>query len=211
MKRLYLVRHGQTDYNAQRRFQGQIDIPLNERGLAQADAIAAHLAAIESVDRIVASDLTRARTTAQAIGTATGVPVELDAGLREITVGEWEGLTSTEISETWPELLADWQAGIDMRPPGGESRKESNERVAATVLKLVAQSTPSEVLVIVAHGSVIRGVASILLGIADSATAMLGVLENCNFAEFEKRGEYWVMGSWNGYAPGNAELTHRDR
>ncbi|MYM19144.1 histidine phosphatase family protein [Brevibacterium sp. 5221] len=204
MKRLFLVRHGQTAYNAQRRFQGQIDVALNERGEAQAQAIAAHLAATESIDRIVASDLTRARQTAQAIGRAAGVDVEFDPGLREITVGEWEGLDRDEIHAQWPDLLAEWNAGADMRPPGGESRNEAGRRVADAVERLVDQAGEDEVLVIVAHGAVIRGTAEIFLGLVDSPRATLGVLDNCDYAEFARRGSLWVLRRWGGSAPAGA-------
>ncbi len=204
MKRLFLVRHGQTDFNATRRFQGQIDVPLNETGLQQAGSIAAYLAATESIDRIVASDLTRARQTAEAIGEASGVAVEFDPRLREITVGEWEGLSREDIAAQWPDLLEAWNAGVDMRPPGGESRKEAGRRVADAVLDHVAHAAADEVLVAVAHGAVIRGVAEIFLGLVDSPDALLGVLDNCDFAEFARAGDRWVLRRWGGSAPAGA-------
>jgi len=95
MTTLLLVRHGETDWNAERRWQGHADVPLNERGREQARALAEQLAG-ESVDAIYSSDLSRARDTADILGARLDVPVVVDADLREIDVGPVEGLTAEE-------------------------------------------------------------------------------------------------------------------
>src|SRR5471032_2762037 len=100
---LICVRHGRTAWNAFRRFQGQTDIPLDDEGLAQAQALAAHLRD-EHFDLAVASDLVRARATAEVILGARELPLELSAQLRDMHFGLWEGLTWDEIVARWPEL-----------------------------------------------------------------------------------------------------------
>ena len=97
-----LWRHGQTDYNASGKLQGQVDIALNEIGRAQAVAAAEVLMRVEPA-RIVSSDLSRAHATAQTLAERVGVPVHLDERLRERGFGQWEGLTHPEIAEQWPE------------------------------------------------------------------------------------------------------------
>ena len=133
---IILLRHGQTDYNAEGRFQGQEDIPLNALGRSQAEAAAQALSA-SGIDRIVSSDLRRAHETAEALSAATGAGLEFDARLREISVGEWQGRTRDEIAGIWPEELAAWFSGADMRPPGGESRRESSARVVTAIRDIV--------------------------------------------------------------------------
>jgi broad specificity phosphatase PhoE len=197
---LILLRHGRTEFNAEGRFQGQIDVPLDSLGTAQVRAAGAHLAAAQPITRIVSSDLTRARQTADALGAAAGVEVELDERLREITVGEWEGLTRAEVKETWPAELQDWLDGVDMRPPGGESRRESAARVHAAVEDLVTRTPDEGVLAVVAHGAVIRGAAELLLGFEDSAKGTLGVLTNATYALLTPGRHGWILRQWGGGA-----------
>ena len=97
-RRVVVLRHGETDHNAARIWQGHLDTRLSERGLQQADAVGPAIAAL-SPDRIVSSDLTRARLTAESVGRACGIPVELDPRFREIDVGAWQGLTAAEVAD----------------------------------------------------------------------------------------------------------------
>jgi probable phosphoglycerate mutase len=154
---LLLVRHGETDWNAQRRWQGHADVPLNARGREQAARLAGELAA-ESVDVIYASDLSRARETAEIVGARLGVPVLLEAGLREIDVGSREGLT-------WPETQerTDWD---------GEPHEAHAERILEALRRIAAHQDAQRVLV-VTHGGSIRRVHE-HLGRDDE-----GPLENC--------------------------------
>ena len=101
--RLIAVRHGETAWNVEARLQGQLDIPLNERGLEQARRTA-HWLAEDHPDVVVSSDLARAQATAQAIASFNRIPLELDAGLRERSFGGFQGMTHTEVAERWPEL-----------------------------------------------------------------------------------------------------------
>lgn len=208
VQELYLIRHGQTEYNAQQRFQGQIDVPLDATGETQAIAIAKYLKN-RGFTRIFASDLRRARQTAEAISSETQVPVEVDAGLREIQVGEWEGYTRAEIHERWPELLAKWATGQEVRPPGGESRMESSTRVYEAILRLVGTCGEDDVVAMVAHGAVIRGATELMMGlntIEQPTLAKLGTLNNCEYVHFIRRGHTWMLRMFAGGVPVKTEL-----
>ena len=121
---LIVLRHGRTEWNATGRFQGQADIPLDHRGLAQANGAARVLAELAPA-AIVSSDLRRATQTAGALSELTGLAVALDARLREIDVGSWEGLTIEEILDVDPGLAARYLAGEDVPLVGdrGEDRR----------------------------------------------------------------------------------------
>ena len=107
MTEFLLVRHGETDWNRDRRFQGHADPGLNDTGRVQALELADELAA-ERIDAIYASDLARARETAEIIAGRVGAPVVLDRELREIDVGEWQGLTWPEIEQRYPDGVRNW-------------------------------------------------------------------------------------------------------
>ncbi len=199
VRSLTLLRHGRTSYNAEGRFQGQVDVPLDSLGEAQARAVATHLAGSATVSRIVASDLRRAAQTAQALSDQTGVAVEFDSALREISVGDWEGHTRDEVAQLWPDELDAWLAGVDMRPPGGESRDESASRVHAAVTRLADESGADADLVVVAHGAVIRGATEMLLGM-EHGEGRLGVLTNCTYARLSPGRDGWVLRAWGGGA-----------
>jgi probable phosphoglycerate mutase len=120
MKRLILVRHGETDWNAENRLQGQQDVPLNEIGIHQADDIARALAD-ESLDVIYTSDLIRASETAARIAARHGLTPVPDVRLRQSAKGRWEGLTWGEIAERYPADLERWRRDQTYLPPGGET------------------------------------------------------------------------------------------
>lgn len=150
MTRLLLVRHAESEWNAQGRWQGQADPDLSERGRSQARSASASLQG--KVERIVSSDLQRAAATADIIGDALGFPVERVRELREVDVGEWSGLTSAEIEERWPGGIERWRAGEDVLP-GGELRDAFRERIVSAV-RSVADGDHRPVLV-VTHGAAI--------------------------------------------------------
>ena len=130
MTTLLLVRHGETDWNAGRRWQGHTDVPLNARGRAQAAALAEELAA-DPPSAIYTSDLSRARETAEIVGTQLGVPVILEPRLREIHVGSREGLTAEEVGDR------EWD---------GEPHAEHGVRVLAAVRDVAAAHPNGRVL-----------------------------------------------------------------
>lgn len=119
IRRLILLRHGQTDYNATDRMQGQLDTDLSELGRSQAKTAAAELA-VRAPIRIVSSDLKRALDTAEALGDAAGVPVSTDERLRETHLGDWQGLTHTEVDDIAPGARPAWRADATVARPVGK-------------------------------------------------------------------------------------------
>ncbi|MDG2335424.1 MAG: histidine phosphatase family protein [Myxococcota bacterium] len=156
---LCLVRHGQTDWNAEGRWQGHADPPLSRLGRAQAEALALALEADldgARVGLLACSDLGRTRQTAAPLETKLGLVATLDPGLRELDIGEWSGLQREAIAARDPELLERFEAGDpDARPPGGESRREIRRRVRLSVGRLVDRAPPGRI-VLVSHLGVIR-------------------------------------------------------
>ena len=122
-RRVLLLRHGRTRWNAEHRFQGQADPPLDDVGRAQAYEVAGLVAALRP-GVLVSSDAARALQTAAPIGEVTGLPVQTDPRLRERSLGHWEGLTRDEVAERFPDEYADWIAGRDVEPSGrGDPRR----------------------------------------------------------------------------------------
>jgi broad specificity phosphatase PhoE len=144
---LYLVRHGETLWNVEGRYQGQLDPPLNERGEAQARAAARELAAVD-VEAIYSSDLARAHQTAQALAELTALPVVTDPRLREIDQGGWQGILIDEIRSQWPEEIARWeQQPWDCCPPGGERLQELQARILEAIGEIVRRHPDGTVAV----------------------------------------------------------------
>lgn len=155
MTKLILIRHGETDWNAQRRYQGQSDVPLNDAGHRQAAALAQRLEGVD-ISAIYSSDLRRARQTASEIASLHPLPVRDEPRLKEISFGRWEGLTYGEIQERWPEEMAAWFADpIQVTPPGGETLAQVAGRVKAALDDIVRTNAGGTVA-IVAHGGTLR-------------------------------------------------------
>lgn len=161
--KLFLLRHGQTDWNLAGRFQGQSDIPLNETGRAQAQALGARLAG-QPFDARYTSDLARAIETAQiALPQKPAIP---DSRLREISFGAWEGLTYPEIQQAFPAQVAAWEADVfHIAPPGGESLALLAKRVGEFLNHLQNTHTGQNIL-LVAHGGVFQVMLCLALGLA---------------------------------------------
>jgi broad specificity phosphatase PhoE len=153
---LLLVRHGETDWNAEGRLQGHTDRPLNDYGRRQAAELAERLAD-EGADAIYASDLVRARDTAEIIGARLGLPVVIDADLREKNWGNWEGLTGDE------------RVRVEFV---GESTEEHRERVLRAVHRITGRH-PGQRVVVVTHGGSLRRIQAALNGVAEP------VIDNC--------------------------------
>jgi len=156
---LLLIRHGETAWNAERRLQGHLDIPLNSEGERQARLLAAALAG-EALDLVVSSDLMRARQTAQAIADLRGMPLQVESGLRERCYGGFEGLLYSEIEARYPGEFAAWQArDVDaVLPPGqncGETFRDFYARATGAILAL-ARANAGKTLALVAHGGVLE-------------------------------------------------------
>jgi alpha-ribazole phosphatase len=156
MTTLLLVRHGETDWNRDGRWQGQTDTELNERGREQARALAAELDG-ETIAAVYASDLARARETAELVATPRGLEVRSDPRLRELNFGGWEGLTTAEIEDRYPDQVARWRADDGSHAfAGGETYVQMGERVVQA-LSEIAAAHPSETVLVVLHGGPMRG------------------------------------------------------
>jgi len=170
--RILLIRHGQSTWNANGRWQGQADPPLSPLGEEQARDAARRLRAGE-FSRVVASDLQRARRTAELLAEALGLAVEIDPDLREIDVGDWTGLTRAEIDERAPGALADWSEGRSESTPGGELRTDLTDRARAVLLRVAGQAGAGDRALLVTHGALIRNLDR-ALGVAPHAMPNLG-------------------------------------
>lgn len=152
---LVFIRHGETDWNREARWQGQADVPLNPSGREQAKRMAEELSRRMRVDVIYSSDLSRAHDTALALAGATGAPVHLDPRLREVDQGEWQGKRVLDIREQYADLFARRLADPWLvAPPGGESAAQVAERMKAALHQIVARH-PGQVIAIVSHGFVL--------------------------------------------------------
>lgn len=159
MKRLLLVRHGESEWNSIRRLQGQADIALSERGRAQALALRDTIAAL-APDRVATSDLLRARVTAELLGHGDA---ERRPDLRENDVGDWTGRAIADLVSADAGAYAGWRAGSHT-PPGGESWSDFSTRTRDAVLSLAADTAST--LLVVAHGGVVRALLESFLGLA---------------------------------------------
>lgn len=154
MTRFLFIRHGETDWNRQQRFQGQIDVPLNATGLAQAQRLRQRLAA-EPADVLVCSDLLRTRQTAAPLAEAWGLDPLLEPGVREQSFGVLEGLDVPTIQSRHPGLWADWLVHrADFALPGGESIRQFHTRVLQAVQAL-ARAHAGRSVAVVTHGGVL--------------------------------------------------------
>jgi broad specificity phosphatase PhoE len=164
--RLLLVRHGETDWNREGRFQGQIDIPLNGTGRRQAEAAGRFLAPV-TINRAYTSCMARPRQTAEAILAAhPGVPLTSSTGLVEIGHGLWEGRLESDIAAGWPALLADWKrAPHTVQMPEGETLQDVWERSLTTWQHIAASLASNETALVVAHDAVNKTILCGLLGL----------------------------------------------
>jgi broad specificity phosphatase PhoE len=151
---LILIRHAQSQLNAEQRWQGRSDSPLSALGREQALALARELRDLR-LDAVVASPLARAVATAEPLAAGRGLAIELAPALSELDVGHWGGRTREEIACAWPEELVRFDAeDLDARAPGGESRREVGRRVGVAVAAL-AQRYASRRIAVVTHLGVI--------------------------------------------------------
>ncbi len=197
-KRMIVLRHGQTAQNVGGIYQGHLDTDLSAVGVAQA-AEAAMVLGTMPVRRIVSSDLSRAAQTAAVLATATHLPVEHDARLREIDVGAWEGLKHDEVVARYPQETEAIDAGYDARRGGhGENLHEVGLRTHAVFAEVVGGLADGEVAVLVTHGLAARTLVNSVLGWSDRQAwlTMAGLL-NCHWAELAQHRTGWRLVSWN--------------
>jgi len=158
---LLLVRHGETDWNRDGRWQGHSDTHLNEVGREQARRVAGEL---RDVDVVYASDLARARETAEVIAGALGLDVRLDPRLRERSFGAWEGLTASEIESDFADAHARWLAGEGPGAADAEPFEAFGARVGA-FLEDALERHPEETVLVVGHGGSIRVIHALASGL----------------------------------------------
>ena len=187
-----LVRHGETVWNRLLRMQGHRDVPLSPQGLEETQALATRLAARERPVRIVSSDLVRARATAEAVGAALGLPVDLDPRLREQSLGTWEGLTFAQVRAKDPEMAGRFEAfDPDTRPPEGETRRELAGRVAEALDAHAAPGSAGPVL-LVSHGGAIQMLLYRVLGLPLDAPRRF-LVPNTSVSVLVPRGPQWYV------------------
>lgn len=168
MKTLYIVRHGETDWNKMGKYQGITDVPLNENGLNQAKACGNALKDV-TFDRILSSDLSRALVTAETIRGDRTTSITVDKRLRELNFGDWEAMLFSDIEARWPGLIDE----MYLRPhlvkvPNGESFKDLQDRAWAGLEEFINANDEEETLLIACHGGTIRTLLCKLLDISIS-------------------------------------------
>ncbi|WP_448221482.1 histidine phosphatase family protein [Gordonia iterans] len=208
VRRLVLLRHGQTEYNATRRMQGHLDTELSDLGVAQA-AEAARVIGARSPRLIRSSDLRRAHDTALALAAVTGLDVVTDPRLRETHLGDWQGLSHSEVDAAMPGARRIWRDDATWTPPGGESRVDVAARAVPVVAELVEQldgwgegDQSERPVVLVAHGGVIAALTAGLLELPVENWPILGGLANTSWVQLSGHslpGEEptWRLDVWN--------------
>lgn len=163
MTRVYIVRHGEAEGNIYRRIHGQYDSNLTDNGLRQVEALEERFRSIH-LDAVYSSDLRRCQKTARALYEHKGLPLQLEPGLREMNLGQWEDHPWGEIGRTDPDRLMGFQTcSPDFRAPGGESYEELRTRVSGTILKLAARH-PGETIGVSTHYIALRSALSVFHG-----------------------------------------------
>lgn len=214
VRRLVMLRHGQTDFNFGSRMQGQLDTELTELGRAQAIAAAEVLGKRQPL-LIVSSDLRRAFDTAIKLGERTGLKVWGDDRLRETHLGDWQGLTHTEIDAEAPGARLAWREDARWAPHGGESRVDVAARSVPLIAELVSRESewgdpnhPDRPVVLVAHGGLIAALSAALLKLPVDNWPILGGLGNASWVQLSGYSDdtadfdavRWRLDVWNASA-----------
>jgi glucosyl-3-phosphoglycerate phosphatase len=196
MTRLILWRHGQTEWNATGRVQGQTDVDLDETGIAQASEAGPRIADLRP-DLVVSSDLRRATRTASVVAGLTDLPVSTDRRLRERSFGPWEGLTRPEIQAGYPDDFARWGGLEPIQNPQIETIEAVAERMAIA-LREVADQVGDGTAVVVTHGAAARAGLARVLGWPHQVWASVSVLGNCRYAQVTVTSERgWQLRAYN--------------
>ncbi|MBQ1868348.1 MULTISPECIES: histidine phosphatase family protein [Selenomonas] len=155
MVKVVFVRHGQTEWNVSGRYQGQSDVALSAAGIEQAEKLAANFP-VEHIDAVYSSDLIRARVTAETVAKRFGLSVQLEPAFRELSFGDWEGLTYEQIVASWPDAMENFLAHPDiLNIPNGESFPEVQQRAMSRLQELLREHE-GQTIMIAAHGAVLR-------------------------------------------------------
>ncbi len=208
VRRVILLRHGRTEWNATGRFQGQLDAPLDVMGKAQAVAAAVAVAEMQP-DAIVSSDLGRTADTAAAVAAETDLEVFLDPRLREIVLGAWQGLTRAEGRTRFPSSYAGGLAGDDRRRGDGETYAEVGARASECVIEWLDRLGPGATLLAVTHGGTARATIGTMLNLDADLYWRLSPLGNCRWSMLADIGRGWRLEEHNAGSP-PAEETGDD-
>jgi broad specificity phosphatase PhoE len=196
MPQLLLVRHGETAWNREQRWQGHHGEPLSPEGRAEARALAARVAADGPI-ALYSSDLTRASETAQEIARVTGLEPVFDARWREVDVGEWLGLTPEEVQTRYPGGYARWLDG-GTGWSEGETYPEMAERAIAAIHEVASRHAGADgPVVCVTHGGVIRAILMDVVGMPASSRRLLATGPTATITEIDARAPVWRLGSYN--------------
>ncbi|MGC5023690.1 histidine phosphatase family protein [Tsukamurella sp. DT100] len=202
VRRLILLRHGQTASNAEGRMQGQLDTDLTDLGRRQAAAAADALGDRDPI-AILSSDLRRARDTADALAAVTGGTVETDVRLRETMLGDWQGMTHYEVDAYMPGARRRWRDAPEWAPPGGEARVDVAARSYPLVTELTERlaewGSSERPVILVAHGGLIAALTARLLDLPVDHWPVLGGLGNCSWVQLSAHGDAtrWRLDVWN--------------
>jgi probable phosphoglycerate mutase len=212
-----MLRHGQTQFNADSRMQGQLDSALSGLGRSPAGVVAEVLSKRQPL-LIVSSDLHRAYDTAIRLGERAGLAVRVDARLRETHLGDWQGLTHTEIDAAAPGARLAWRENATWAPHGGESRVDVAARSMPLIAELVAgepewgaPAEPDRPVVLVAHGGLIAALTAVLLRLPVANWPALGGMGNASWTQLSGHGAAdataggfddinWRLDVWNASA-----------
>lgn len=186
-RRLLLLRHGQTAWNRTQRVQGQIDVPLDDTGVVQAEKVAPVLAAMQPAF-VRSSDLVRASATAEKVAAACGLTLTVDVRLREFDLGERAGSTLSDYAATHPDEFAAYRAGRYDVVPGGESHEEVVARFVPALDEALTALSPGQLGVVVAHGAALKVALTAWLGWAPEMAMSLHALGNCHWALVDDSG-----------------------
>ncbi len=213
IRRLVMLRHGQTEFNAGSRMQGQLDTHLSDLGREQAAAAAEVLAKRQPL-LIVSSDLQRALDTAVSLGERSGLPVGVDERLRETHLGDWQGLTHLEVDAAAPGARIAWRNNARWAPHGGESRVDVAARGMPLMRELVSgqiewgTDEPERPVVLVAHGGLIAALTAALLKLPVENWPVLGGMGNASWVQLSGHSDdgaefddiRWRLDVWNASA-----------
>ncbi|MEC3957312.1 histidine phosphatase family protein [Nocardia sp. CDC153] len=206
VRRLILLRHGQTEWNATDRMQGQIDTELSDVGRRQAKDCAPEMACSDLI-AIVSSDLKRAHDTALAVAECAAMPVVTDARLRETNLGDWEGMDHREVDAQFPGARKAWRLDPNFTPPNGESKLQVGARALPVVRELLVEREdwPGRTIILVAHGGLIAALTAALLELPEENWPALGGLANTSWVQLTSHGPSierpgWRLDVWNALA-----------
>jgi len=199
-QRIYLIRHGETEFNRLGIFRGRYEVDLNDNGRSQAGETGRALKD-EDIDFILTGPLSRTVGTARIVAGEIGIDYRVDEAFNNIALGKWQGVEKEKVKRDFPEMWKIWISDAEkLKLPGGESVEEVRQRATKRLLEVVAEEEAS--FAVVTHRSVIKGLAASLLGVA-APYFWKFYIDNAAYSVFENDGTRFVLLSWNN----NTQLT----